>query len=104
MTVPRRRFGRADVHVSAIAYGTMSLEPSRFSDDEIVRLFVAALDAGITTFHVSNEYESYPGVRRALRRAKRERPQTGIEIVAKIAEPHFDADALANVWTELGRG
>lgn len=40
--------------------------------------------------HVSHEYESYPAVCRALRRARAERPSIAIEIVAKIGQPHFD--------------
>ena len=80
--------------MSAIAYGTMRLLPARFSDDEIVELFLTALDAGITTFHVSHEYESYPGVCRALKLARDARPGVTVEIVAKIGQPHFDENAF----------
>jgi aryl-alcohol dehydrogenase-like predicted oxidoreductase len=78
------------VTVSTITYGTMRLLPERFSEDAILDLFLYALDAGITTYHVSHEYESYPAVCRALRRARAERPSIAIEIVAKIGQPHFD--------------
>jgi aryl-alcohol dehydrogenase-like predicted oxidoreductase len=68
----------------------MRLVPERFSEDDILELFSYALDRGITTYHVSHEYESYPAVCRALRRARAERPSIAIEIVAKIGQPHFD--------------
>ncbi len=92
--VPRRQFGTTLVSLSTICYGTMRLVPSRFSADALLTLLLQALDAGITSFHVSREYESYDAVCDALKRARAERPGQSIEIVAKLAVPHFDEPEL----------
>jgi aryl-alcohol dehydrogenase-like predicted oxidoreductase len=53
----------------------------------------------VTSFHVSHEYDSHDFVCDALAALRRARPGASIELIAKIAGPHFDevgfsADAL----------
>ena len=83
------------MELSAICYGTMRLVPSRFEESEIETLLLEAFDRGITSVHVSQEYESYRGVCRALSRARAARPASSLEVIAKIAVPHFDEAEIA---------
>ena len=90
MRVPRRAFGRSDVELSALAFGTMRMAPPKFDADGALALLGRLLDHGVTSFHVSHEYDSYPFVCDALRAARRARPGAKVEVIAKLASPHFD--------------
>jgi aryl-alcohol dehydrogenase-like predicted oxidoreductase len=90
MTVPRRRFGGSDVTLSALALGTMRLAPPKFDADSALALLLHLSDQGVTSFHVSHEYDSHPFVRDALTALRRARPGAPVELIAKLASPHFD--------------
>jgi aryl-alcohol dehydrogenase-like predicted oxidoreductase len=88
--VPRRAFGRSGVELSALAFGTMRLMAPKFDADSALALLLHLSDRGVTSFHVSHEYESYAFVCDALAALQRARPAAPIELIAKLAAPHFD--------------
>ncbi|MGA0601903.1 aldo/keto reductase [Caulobacter sp. KR2-114] len=90
MATPRRRFGRRDVTLSALALGTMRLAPPKFDADSALALLLHLSDHGVSSFHVSHEYDSHPFVCQALAALRRARPAAPIELIAKLAAPHFD--------------
>ncbi|MFI4951448.1 MAG: hypothetical protein ACHP7A_10490, partial [Caulobacterales bacterium] len=90
MLVPRRAFGRSGVELSVLAFGTMRLTPPKFDAASALTLLLHLADHGVSTFHVSHEYDSYPFVCDALAGLQRARPAARIELIAKIAAPHFD--------------
>jgi aryl-alcohol dehydrogenase-like predicted oxidoreductase len=90
MQVPRRAFGGSGVVLSALALGTMRLMAPRFDADGALALLLHLADHGVTSFHVSHEYDSYPFVCEALAALRRARPTHPIELIAKLAAPHFD--------------
>jgi len=86
MKLESRPFARTNVRLSPITLGSMRLhEHPHLDDDGITRLLAASLELGVTTIHVSTEYDSHPLFLRALRRLGA-RP---FQFVAKLAEPHF---------------
>jgi len=93
--VPRRAFGRSDVGLSALALGTMRMMAPKFDAASALALLLHLADHGVTSFHVSHEYDSYPFVCEALASLRRARPTAPIELIAKLAAPHFDEDAFA---------
>src|SRR5271154_5862897 len=90
MLVPRRAFGRSGVGLSTLAFGTMRLMAPKFDADSALALLLHLSDHGVTSFHVSHEYESYAFVCDALAALRQARPAAPIELIAKIAAPHFD--------------
>ena len=90
MGVPRRAFGGSGVGLSALALGTMRLAPPKFDADSAVALLLHLSDHGVTSFHVSHEYDSYDFACSALAALRRARPAAPIEVIAKLAAPHFD--------------
>lgn len=90
MSVPRRAFGRSGVELSALAFGTMRMTAPKFDADSAVALLGRLVDHGVTSFHVSHEYDSYPFVCDALAALRRARPAARVELIAKLAAPHFD--------------
>ena len=90
MDVPRRAFGGSGVELSALAFGTMRLMAPKFDAESALALLLHLADHGVTSFHVSHEYESYPFVCDALAALRRARPALPIELIAKLASPHFD--------------
>ena len=90
MGVPRRAFGRTGVELSALALGTMRLTPPKFDADSALALLAHLADHGVTSFHVSHEYDSFPFVCDALAALRRARPAARVELIAKLAAPHFD--------------
>ncbi|THD59742.1 aldo/keto reductase [Phenylobacterium sp.] len=95
MRVPRRAFGGCGVELSALALGTMRLMPPKFDADSAMALLTHLSDHGVTSFHVSAEYDSHPFVSDALAALRRARPSAPIEIIAKLAAPHFDEDGFS---------
>lgn len=95
MAVPRRAFGGSGVELSALALGTMRMMAPKFDAAGAVDLLLRLADHGVTTFHVSHEYDSYPFVCEALVALRRARPAAPIELIAKLASPHFDEDGFA---------
>jgi aryl-alcohol dehydrogenase-like predicted oxidoreductase len=90
MQVPRRAFGASGVELSALAFGTMRLASPKFDADTALCLLLHLSDHGVTSFHVSHEYDSHPFVCDALAALRGARPGAPIELIAKIAAPHFD--------------
>ncbi|HEY3949299.1 aldo/keto reductase [Phenylobacterium sp.] len=90
MLVPRRSFGAAGVELSALAFGTMRLAPPKFDAGSALALLLHLSDHGVTSFHVSHEYESHPFACEALAALRAARPAAPIELIAKIGAPHFD--------------
>ncbi len=90
MRVPRRAFGRAGAELSALAFGTMRLTAPKFDAASALALLLHLSDHGVTSFHVSHEYDSYAFVCEAMAALRRARPAAPVELVAKIASPHFD--------------
>jgi aryl-alcohol dehydrogenase-like predicted oxidoreductase len=88
----RRAFGRSGVELSALCFGTMRLLAPRFDLASATALVLDLHDRGVTSFHVSHEYESYPLACAALRALRRARPGAVLEIVSKIPVPHFSED------------
>jgi aryl-alcohol dehydrogenase-like predicted oxidoreductase len=93
--VPRRAFGRSGVELSALAFGTMRLTPPKFDADSAMALLGRLSDHGVTSFHVSHEYDSYPFVCDAMAALRRARPAAPVELIAKIASPHFDESGFS---------
>jgi aryl-alcohol dehydrogenase-like predicted oxidoreductase len=95
MAVPRRGFGRSGVSLSALAFGTMRLAPPKFDAASALALMLHLADHGVTSFHVSHEYDSFAFVCDALAALRRARPAAPIELIAKVAAPHFDETAFS---------
>jgi aryl-alcohol dehydrogenase-like predicted oxidoreductase len=68
----------------------MRMLAPRFDEGSATDFLLFLHDQGVTSFHVSHEYESYPLACAALKGLRRARPDGAIEIIAKIAAPHFD--------------
>jgi aryl-alcohol dehydrogenase-like predicted oxidoreductase len=88
--VPRRAFGGSGVELSTLAFGTMRMTADRFDADRALALLTHLADHGVSSFHVSHEYDSYGFVCDALPAMRRARPGAPIELIAKLAAPHFD--------------
>jgi aryl-alcohol dehydrogenase-like predicted oxidoreductase len=87
---PRRPFGASGVSLSAWTFGTMRLHLLGLDGAEAADFLTALYDRGVTSFHVSPEYESHALACAALKGLRRRRPAARLEIVAKIAAPHFE--------------
>lgn len=68
----------------------MRLTAPKFDAESALALLLHLSDHGVTSFHVSHEYDSYDFVCDALAALKRARPAAPIELIAKLASPHFD--------------
>lgn len=90
MIVPRRAFGGSGVGLSALALGTMRLAPPKFDAQSALDLLLHLCDHGVSSFHVSHEYESHAFACQALAALRRARPSAPVELIAKLASPHFD--------------
>jgi aryl-alcohol dehydrogenase-like predicted oxidoreductase len=88
--IPRRRFGRSPIELSALCFGCMRLSPSRFDLKGAVELLLTLFDRGVTSFHSSHEYDTYAFFCAALRELRQLRPGRPIETIVKIGVPHFD--------------
>jgi aryl-alcohol dehydrogenase-like predicted oxidoreductase len=84
--------------LSPLTFGSMRVD--RVGDaDAVARLIEQALDLGVTTFHVSSEYATWPLFQDAWRKARPDPAAT--RIIAKVGVPHFgearfDAQAFAD--------
>ncbi len=90
MTVPRRAFGASGVDLSTLTFGTMRLLAPRFDRASATDLLIRLHDQGVTSLHVSAEYDSWDLTCQAVRGLRQARPDGALEIVAKHAAPHFD--------------
>lgn len=82
----------AGLQLSRITFGTMRLD--RAGDEAAsAALLSEAFGAGISSLHVSSEYETYPLFRDAWARARPGAPGE-ITFIAKVASPHFGEEAF----------
>lgn len=91
--LPRRRIGRSDVELSAICLGTMRLSGAG-DVTAAAELIEHALESGVTSFHCSSEYETFPLFREAWRQVP-PGAREGATMVAKVASPHFGEDRFS---------
>ena len=68
----------------------MRLVPPRFDAASATDLLLSLYDQGVTSLHVSAEYDSWPVTCEAVRALRKARPNGPLEIVAKHAAPHFN--------------
>lgn len=90
MAVPRRAFGASGVELATVTFGTMRLLASGFDVASATGFLLSLYDAGVTSLHVSAEYESWRLTCEVVRALRKARPNGPLEIVAKHAAPHFD--------------
>jgi aryl-alcohol dehydrogenase-like predicted oxidoreductase len=95
MNVPSRPFGSSGVELSALTLGTMRLMPPKFDGGSALTLLLHLSDRGVSTFHVSHEYESYDFACEALAALRCARPTAPIKLIAKLASPHFDETSFS---------
>ena len=74
--------------LSGLTFGTMRLhglgDVARAAD-----LIRRAMDGGVTSFHVSSEYESWPFFVEAWNAVRKDRDVSPVRFTAKVAGPHF---------------
>ncbi|WP_370236715.1 aldo/keto reductase [Brevundimonas sp.] len=81
-----RRASVAGISLSPLTFGSMRVD--RVGDaDAVARLIEQALDLGVTTFHVSSEYATWPLFQDAWRKVQSDPATT--RIIAKVGVPHF---------------
>ncbi|MDP3401391.1 MAG: aldo/keto reductase [Brevundimonas sp.] len=86
MTAAQRRASVAGISLSPLTFGSMRVD--RVGDaDAVARLIEQALDLGVTTFHVSSEYATWPLFQDAWRTVRPDPATT--RIIAKVGVPHF---------------
>lgn len=85
------RLDIAGVTLSSIAFGTMRLDRSG-TVEAASRLIKAAVDMGVTTFHASQEYSTWPLFVDAWRRAAPDAAK--VQLIAKVGVPHFGEEAF----------
>jgi hypothetical protein len=67
------------------------MDSARHRLEHWVHLLLSASEMGVSRFHCSDEYESFPFLLHVLKVARSVRPDFSPEFVVKLAEPHFDA-------------
>jgi aryl-alcohol dehydrogenase-like predicted oxidoreductase len=72
----------------------MRLVAPRFDAASATDLLLSLYDQGVTSLHVSAEYDSWPVTCEAVRALRKARPNGPLEIVAKHAAPHFNETAF----------
>lgn len=72
-----------------IVFGSMRMHEYDYPIDYWVTLLGQLHDLGITTFHSSSEYESFPMYCEALSLFHKRFPEKKIKHIVKLAEPHF---------------
>ena len=86
MNAAQRRASVAGISLSPLTFGSMRVD--RMGDaDAVARLIAQTLDLGVTTFHVSSEYATWPLFQDAWRKARPDPVTT--RIIAKVGVPHF---------------
>ena len=78
------------MQLSPITFGTMRMGVGAFPDSHWLEMFNLLVDGGVTVFHSSHEYESYPLFCRVLRQFRRERPDVELQHIVKLACPSFN--------------
>jgi len=86
-----QRIGASDVSLSRICLGTMRLGNAG-GVEQAAALLSAACDIGITAFHCSSEYETYPLFCAAWQAAGL---GGSARVIAKVAAPHYGEDSFS---------
>jgi len=86
VSAAQRRASVAGISLSPLTFGSMRVDRVG-NADAVARLIEQALDLGVTTFHVSSEYATWPLFRDAWRRVRPDPATT--RIIAKVGVPHF---------------
>jgi aryl-alcohol dehydrogenase-like predicted oxidoreductase len=68
----------------------MRMGVGAFPDSHWLEMFNLLADGGITAFHSSHEYESYPLFCRVLRQFRQDRPEAELQHIVKLACPGFN--------------
>lgn len=92
--LPTRALGKTGVSLSVLTFGSMRMLPARLSVAEGVALLSRLIDAGVTSLHVSSEYESFPHFAEIFRALRAERDLSALQVIAKAASPHFGEEAF----------
>jgi aryl-alcohol dehydrogenase-like predicted oxidoreductase len=85
-----RRLGSSTVELSPITFGSMRLQERSLDDAAWDRLLCQGIELGVTTLHVSSEYEGHArfcALSRGLSRYH-------LQYIVKVAEPHFGDQAF----------
>jgi hypothetical protein len=73
-----------------LVFGSMRMLEYDFTLEYWVELFQHLYDSGVTTFHSSNEYESFSLFCKAYTIFQKKNPDKKIKHIVKIAEPNFN--------------
>jgi hypothetical protein len=77
-----------------LVFGSMRMLEYSYSLEYWVDLFEDLYDFGVTTFHSSNEYESFPFFCKVITVFQKKNPDKKIHHIIKIAEPHFNINTF----------
>lgn len=78
-----------DIKLSPICLGTMRLVDKGLIENDVCSLIRTALDKGINTHHISDEYNSFVLICESYKQLKKkEREQ--LQVICKISSPHFN--------------
>lgn len=84
-----------------LVFGSMRMLEYNYSLEYWVELFEDLYDSGVTTFHSSNEYESFDLFCKVIIVFQKKNPEKNIKHIVKIAEPHFNLNFFdANLLEE----
>jgi predicted oxidoreductase len=82
------------VSASDITLGTMRMDAGRYTAEQWGQFLIEVHGLGVTSLHVSDEYESWPLFLQSLAAARTASADIGFRFVAKLGEPHFDKPAF----------
>lgn len=74
--------------LSKITLGTMRLMEKGLSVQDVLTLLSFCLSSGVTSLHVSQEYESYNLLKESVQSRYRDKMKNH-QLIAKLASPHF---------------
>lgn len=84
-----------------LVFGSMRMLEYNYPLEYWVTLFNDLYENGVTTFHSSDEYESFPFFCEALSVFQQQHPTKKVKHIVKIAEPHFHVQSFdANLLEE----
>lgn len=89
--VPRRNLGNSGQTLSALTFGSMRMLERGLDAAAWRQLLAEAHARGVTTFHSSDEYESFPCFAEVWHGLRSELSGP-VQHVVKLAEPHFGHD------------
>lgn len=99
-TLTRRFFGKTNIELDAITFGTMRFSPDRVGTKvEALALLELLYEQGIRTYHTSHEYETHAYFCEVFKEFKARRQLDTVHIV-KLACPHFEEEAFSEKQLE----